>query len=132
MKNQQILEAQTRIANGTLQARGYRLLIKPIEANRALEAAQMEKFPTLAAAGLQAKSDGQAEKETQGTNYGVVVDIGPEAYKQMRNDKDQSRWCEVGDIVIFRRYEGAKIEYPPGSGVEYTFINDEDVFGAIK
>ena len=92
----------------------------------------MEATPTLAAKGFVTKTDKQADREDAGTNWGTVLDVGPEAFKRMRDDRDNEDWAKVGDIVCFRRYEGAKIEFPTGSGEYVVFINDEDIFGGIE
>ena len=130
MKNHN--EQKKKIDTGTIKARGYRVLIDPIDVTVGLEAAQADKFQTLASAGFVTKSNDQKEREDRGSNYGVVLDIGPDAYKNMRRDIDAAPWCKIGDVVMFRRYEGARIEFPPGSSEYVIFINDEDVFGSIE
>lgn len=124
-------EAKERIAKGTLKARGYRVLLEPIHVTTGLEDAQMEKYEALANMGFEAKTKTQAEREEAGTNWGIVRSIGPQAFRKMRDGEDSDAWCELGDIVCFRRYEGAKIEFPPGSERYVVFINDEDIFGGI-
>jgi len=123
--------AKERIDTGTLKARGYRILLEPIAVKRGLEKAQIDVAPTLAKAGFVTKTEHQAEREDAGTNWGIVRSIGPQAFRKMRDNEDNDAWAELGDIVCFRRYEGAKIEFPPGSGRYVVFINDEDIFGGI-
>ena len=119
--------AHALIANGTPEAVGYRLLIKPLDASKHLEAKEAERAPTLAAAGFEVKTANQEERETRGSNQGIVVSIGDTAY-----DRLGKQWVEVGDVVIFHRYAGTRVELPPGSGEFYQFMNDEDIFGRMK
>mgnify|MGYP003635555091 CR=1 FL=1 len=61
-------EARDLIANGTPEAVGYRVLLKPIDAVTGMAASQMEQFPTLAASDFQDKTEDQADRESKGTN----------------------------------------------------------------
>lgn len=121
-------EARKLIASGIPKAAGYRLLIKPIEVEKGLTEAQSKEFQALADLGFEAKTDGQKEREDRGTMWGIVEDVGEFAYKQPALG---GQWCEKGDVVCFKRYEGARFELPPGSGQYYSFVNDEDIFGVI-
>ena len=124
---ERLADAYRLLATGRPYAAGYRILIKPLEATKQLEHAEMKKAPTLAAAGFIAKSDSQEERESRGIFYGIVVDIGKTAY-----DRLGDAWVEEGDVVIFHRYAGVRHELPPGSGEFYQFINDEDIHGVLK
>lgn len=126
--DEQIAEARKKIAEGDPEAVGYRLMVFTIDAITELEAVQIERMPTLAAQGFITKTDDQAEKESRGSHFGILVSIGNEAYKNV-SDKV---WVEVGDILIFHRYVGETIELPPGSGQMFRFTNDESVLGRIK
>lgn len=111
------------------KAAGYRVLIRPIDATQGLEAAEAAEFGTLAAKGFQTKSKDQESRESKGSDVGVVIDVGEYAYKAKHM---MGNWCEVGDVVLFRRYEGHQFEWPPGSGIRYHLVNDEDVFGTAR
>ena len=124
---EQLNKAYETLANGQPHAAGYRLLIKPLDATKQLEAAQAEQFPTLASSGFDAKTETQKERETRGVFYGIVVDIGKTAF-----DRLGEPWVEEGDVVIFHRYSGVRHELPPGSGEFYVFMNDEDIHGILK
>jgi len=121
-----IEEAYELIAKGTPEARGYRIIVKPLDAVEHLESKEAERFPTLAASGFKAKTAEQQERETRGSDHGIVISVGETAYDRLGKD-----WCKVGDVIIFHRYAGKRIELPPGSGEFLQFINDEDVFGAM-
>lgn len=119
----------------TPSAAGYRVLIRPIDATQGLESAQAEEFPTLAGIAkakdteLATKSNDQKSRESKGSAVGVVVDVGEFAYKA---EHMIGQWCEEGDVVLFKRYEGHQFEWPPGSDNRYHLVNDEDIFGRAK
>lgn len=59
---------------------------------------------------------------------GVVIDIGPTAFKAFVGEKDPG--VHLGDTVAFPRYSGV-----PGydhDGHYYRVMNDEDIFGVIQ
>lgn len=133
----QIESVRDQLAKATPQAVGYRLMIKPVEARKGMEAAEEKAFPNLMAAAalqgekLEIKSSKQEAKESHGSDVGIVVAVGPDSYK-MGNMQDSSTWAEVGDVVILQRYAGHRCEVPPGSGDFYQFINDEDLMGKYE
>lgn len=59
------------------------------------------------------------ERERKGADYGVVVDIGPECFRDFKE-----KWFKIGDTIGFPRYAGLdkKID-----GVTYRSINDVEV-----
>jgi co-chaperonin GroES (HSP10) len=120
--------AKQMVDRGMLVAVGYRVLVKPIESTMGLEAAEMAAAPTLAEQGFQAKTDGQKEREERGENHGVIISMGPIAYERMGG---RGQWCDEGDVVVFSRYAGTRVEHPPGSGAFYQLMNDEDIFGKM-
>jgi co-chaperonin GroES (HSP10) len=120
--------ARQMVDHGMLVAVGYRILVKPIESTMGLEAAEMELAPTLAEQGFQAKSEGEKDRQERGENHGVIISMGPIAYERMGG---RSEWCDEGDVVVFSRYAGTRVEHPPGSGSFYQLMNDEDIFGKM-
>ncbi len=121
--------ARELIADGMIVAAGYRVLIKPIEAIKTLEEAEKEVAPTLHDAGFEVKTENQRQREERGEQHGIVLSIGPIAFEKLGG---RASWCDEGDTVVFSRYAGTRVEHPPGSGVFYQIMNDEDVFGVIK
>lgn len=115
-------------AKGMLVAVGYRALVKPIESTLGLEDAEAQIAPTLAADGFQVKTDGERKREERGENHGVVISLGPIAFERMGG---RGMWCDEGDLVVFSRYAGTRVEHPPGSGTFYQLMNDEDIFGKV-
>lgn len=116
------------IATGMLEAVGYRVVIKPVEAIKTLELAQAEVAPTLAERGFESKSDKQREREERGENHGVIIHLGATAFEKLGGIP---AWADVGATVVFSRYSGTRVEHPPGSGSFYQIMNDEDIFGKI-
>ncbi len=116
------------LATGTLQAVGYRVLVKPLEVGMGLEAAEAETAPTLAAADFQMKSADEQKREERGENHGVVIHLGPKAFDRLGGIE---AWVDVGDTVVFSRYAGTRVEHPPRSRVFYQLMNDEDIFGKV-
>lgn len=127
---QQVFNAARQlIANGMIQAAGYRIIVKPIESIVELEAAEAALMPTLAEQGFEVKSSQQKEREERGENHGIVISLGPIAFERHGG---RAAWCDEGDTIIFNRYAGTRFEHPPGSKVFYQAMNDEDVFVVIK
>ena len=123
-------EARDLIANGTPEAVGYRVLLKPIDAVTGMAASQMEQFPTLAASDFQDKTDDQADKESKGTHHFILAHIGPGCFKGDL-EKFNCKWPKEGAVVISDRYTGTELELPPGSGDKYRFANDEAILGVM-
>ena len=120
--------ARELVSKGMMVAIGYRAMIKPIEATMGLEEAQAEVAPTLANSGFQVKTHSEKEREERGENHGIVISLGSMAFERMGG---REAWCDEGDVVVFSRYAGTRIEHPPGSGTFYQLMNDEDIFGKV-
>jgi len=120
--------ARELMADGMLQAAGYRVLVKPIEGTDKLEAAEADVAPHLADKGFQVKSDAEMKREERGENHGVVIHIGPIAFDRLGG---RAAWCDEGEVVVFSRYAGTRVEHPRGSGTFYQLMNDEDIFGKV-
>lgn len=117
-------------ATGMLQAVGYRVVVRPMEGILGLEDAEAKEVaPTLAEQGFQVKSHNQLEREERGENHGVVISLGPVAFERMGG---REAWCDEGDVVVFARYAGTRVEHPRGSGRYYQVMNDEDIAAKIK
>jgi len=72
-------------------------------------------------------ADTAREREQVATVVGLVLKLGPDAYKDY--DKyPNGLWCEEGDWVIFGRYAGARI---PIDGGEIRLLNDDEVLATI-
>ncbi len=131
LTDEQIESIRDQLATATPVAVGYRLMIKPIPARKGMEAVETAKFETLAKAGFEAKTNDQKERESHGSDVGVVMDVGEAAYKYGRLS-ERDPWCKVGDVVMFPRYVGHITEVPPGSGEKYHFMTDDDLIGKYE
>ncbi len=124
-----IAKAKDRIATGSPHAVGYRLLVYPIEVEEGLDAYQAEKFEKLKNIGFVTKTTDEAERQSKGSHYGILVDVGDFAFKtELLGGKP---WVSEGDTLIFGRYAGVDIEMPPGSGQVMRFMSDENVLGRM-
>lgn len=123
---EKLAEYRELLAIGKLQPVGYRICIKPIELDTGMGEAQKELLPTLAELDFQTKTEQEAKKQNRGEDRGIVMGIGPEAF-----NRNAMPWCEIGQMVVFRRYSGTYVEHPQGTGNFYYLVNDEDVFGVI-
>jgi len=88
---------------------GYMVLVKP-------------EFEQMSKGGI----DLSARNEQMGiasVDTGVVVDIGPTAWKAYDNGEP---WCKIGDTICYARF-GGKIIQVPGTGEKLVLIADGDV-----
>ena len=82
-------------------------------------------------------SYGDSEKaQERAQQYGVVSDIGPDAWKGYRFYQDGkpyngTKWCDVGDIVFIQRYAGHHAN-DLNTGEEYLIVNDNDILCVVK
>lgn len=124
--NKDLIKAKTIIAGELPVAAGYRIIVKPLDSESGLKAGEVDKFETLAKKGIITQSEQQTERETKGSHAGIVCHVGDYAYSEALGGKP---WVEVGQVIIFNRYAGQRVDIPPGSGDFYHFCNDEDVLG---
>ena len=99
-----------------LEIVGFRLLVKPddIEKERDIEGTEKK---------LVIITNDRYEKAAIQT--GVVVGIGLQAWG------GSTRWCEVGDRIMFSKYGGKWICDPSDETKEYIVLNDEDVLAKL-
>lgn len=69
--------------------------------------------------------------EKGGVQKGLLVDIGPQAWKAFGSDFTGEPWAEQGDYVYFARYAGKFVEDPSEPEIPYMIMNDEDILGVI-
>ena len=65
-----------------------------------------------------------ARKEQLAENRGTVIALGSTAYYD-----EESKWCEVGDRILFAKYAG--LLYQGKDGLEYRVMNDRDVVATL-
>lgn len=119
------------LADAKHVAVGYRLMVKPIPARKGLEQSEAGEFSELAKAGFEVKTSNEQSRESHGSDVGVIVNCGPDAYRA-GSLKDSDPWAKEGDVVIFPRYCGHICEVPPGSGEKYHFMTDDDLLGKYE
>ncbi len=111
-----INKAKRIITENESEAAGYRIKVFCIPADKFYPGSQLEKTPE------------QLERETRGSDRGIIVDIGKGAWKGSHL-LEFGEWAEVGQVVLYQNYEGKTEEEPPGSGNMYRFMNDESIVG---
>lgn len=95
----------------------HHVLVKPDDVTEADDIYRRAK-----AAGLQLEL---SKREQKAVEYGVVVSIGPTAFKDYGRGPDI---LKVGDRISFAKYAGKSIK---DKDTEYLILNDEDVLAVI-
>lgn len=96
------------------QTPGYRILVKPDK----LE--DFDPFVKQAKAAGILLAEPTERQELTAVNTGVVVDVGPDAYK------DQTPWCKIGDRISYVRHGGMIVSNPTNKDEKWLVINDDD------
>ena len=80
----------------------------------------------------------QQKLEAASCQTGVVVAIGPDAWKAFRmldengSEKNGKAWARPGDYVVFAKDSGRNLNDPFTPGEEdLVFLNDEDILAII-
>lgn len=109
-----------------IRALGFRIVVKP------------DKVETVTAGGIHVPVDEKLEKT--GVQRGIVVSVGPAAWKAYRevddkgNERNGRPWAIPGDYVLFARHAG-KFYFDPFEDEdtnEYLLMNDDDVIAVIE
>ena len=98
----------------------HRILVKP----DTLEEVD-EVFKRAKAAGL-AFDFSEREREQAAIDTGIVVDVGPTAFRDFGADNP----LKAGDRVVYAKYGGKAIIHPD-TKVKYVALNDEDCIAII-
>lgn len=99
-----------------LQPAGHRIIVRP-------EVAEEKTVSGIY------KPQVEVSKEQRATTKGVVIEIGPTAWKAFRDGSESEPWCKKGDIVRFAQYAGVEIEE---GGESLRVINDEDIWAVYR
>lgn len=100
-----------------LKAVGYKILVKPddIEREHEIEGTNLK---------LQIVQDERMAKASQVS--GILVDVGPYAWKAFDKDFTGEPWAKVGDKVYYSKYAG-KVITDPDTEEELLIMTDEDI-----
>jgi co-chaperonin GroES (HSP10) len=74
--------------------------------------------------GVILKASSTAQNEEVLSLMGVVLDMGPEAYKDRTRFPSGEPYCKVGDCIMMRSYSGTRFKV---GDTEYRLINDDSV-----
>lgn len=101
---------------------GHRLVVKPFKQEDV-----DEKIRNAKKFGFEIVNSNQ-EREDKSVDKGVVVAIGPTAWK---NDSfGFEPWCAEGDTILFAKFAG-KFVTDPDTNEDVCILNDEDVVAVI-
>ena len=73
-------------------------------------------------------TDDVIERSQVASTCGLVLDIGPDAYKDKERYPD-GPWCKKGSWVIFARYAGSLIKIDGGA---VRLLNDDEVLATVE
>tara|TARA_Y100000758_G_C15916621_1_gene373562 strand:- start:146 stop:556 length:411 start_codon:yes stop_codon:yes gene_type:complete len=73
-------------------------------------------------------SDQLIQEQQWTTNVGLVLKLGPLAYKDKKKFPT-GPWCKEQDWVIFARYAGSRLKIDGG---ELRILNDDEILGVVN
>ena len=73
-------------------------------------------------------ADDNREARSMASPQGVVVAMGPSAYKDAERFPDGKPWVHIGDRVMFQKYSGRMFQIRTGQHI--AVLNDTD-FAAV-
>ena len=73
-------------------------------------------------------SDQLIQEQQWTTNVGLVLKLGPLAYKDKKKFST-GPWCKEQEWVIFARYAGSRLRIDGG---ELRILNDDEILGVVK
>lgn len=99
----------------------HRIIVKQQKLNEA-----HKEYKRAEAIGLIIPDHEDSKRAQAGVDKGVIVAIGPTAYRDFNTDVP----IKVGDTVAFARFSG-KVIVDPKDDEEYVALNDEDVVAIL-
>lgn len=115
---EQIKFAQNVVNTELPNAAGYRLILKPLPWSDGLKAGEAEKFEALAKLNFVAQSSNQTAREDRGSYVGILCHRGEGAYSG--ETFGGKYWAVEGDVVVFNRYAGQRVDIPPALVISIT------------
>lgn len=73
------------------------------------------------------KPEDVVHREQTASIIGLVLDMGPDAYKDP-SKFPHGPWCKQGDYILMRSYSGTRFRY---NGAEFRLINDDTVEAVV-
>ena len=73
-------------------------------------------------------TDDVIERSQVASTCGLVLDVGPDCYKDKERYPD-GPWCKKGTWVIFARYAGSRMKIDGG---EVRLLNDDEVLATVE
>jgi co-chaperonin GroES (HSP10) len=100
---------------------GHRLVVKAYKHAEVDEVKKKHQdfLKTLTVVGTETRDDVSVDR-------GVVIDIGPTAWKDFHG----TPWCKKGDEIIFAKFAGKFVKDTDNE--DYCILNDEDVIAVTK
>jgi co-chaperonin GroES (HSP10) len=74
------------------------------------------------------KADSTVQAEEILSLVGLVLELGPEAYKDKARFPSGEAYCKVGDYIMMRTYTGTRFKI---KGNEFRLINDDSVEAVV-
>lgn len=97
---------------------GHRVLVKPDTLQE-----YDPVFQSARKAGIELVKTTERQEATA-VDTGVVIQIGPTAYKDFGG---ADNWCRVGDKVSYTRHGGKFVSDPDNADEKWLVLNDEDI-----
>jgi co-chaperonin GroES (HSP10) len=107
----------------------HRVLLKrdvPVDTDAVKTKKELERLGLATPEWVQKDIEKQALRENASMDKGVVVDIGPTAFKDYKIESP----IKVGDYISYVKFGGKEIT-DPESGEVYVVIQDEDVVAIL-
>ena len=73
-------------------------------------------------------TDDVVERSQVASTCGLVLEVGPDAYKD-KERYPKGPWCKKGTWVVFARYAGSRIKIDGG---EVRLLNDDEVLATVE
>jgi co-chaperonin GroES (HSP10) len=116
---------------------GFRVLVLPDVAEDLEAFEKQEDGGYLSEGGIHLSGKSETiidiQREKAAEVYGVLVAVGPTAWRAFDNDipgYEWQPWAKVGDRVSYAKF-GGKFLTDPVTGIEYMLLNDRDITSII-
>ena len=97
------------------QPTGWRLVVLPFQPKRVTK-------------GGVHIADTAAERQHLATVCGLVLEMGPDCYRD-KERYPRGSWCKKGDWVMFARYAGSRFKIEGG---EIRILNEDEILATIQ